>query len=77
MSVYVLQGYESNVTTRVLPSHDIVISKPSHSILELAVFDVVKACSGVFRAEYGGWIVPAKNVSRAYSMLDRKFKKIS
>lgn len=77
MSVYVLQGYESNVTTRVLPSHDVVISKPSHSILELAAFDVVKACSGVFRAEYSGWIVPARNAGRAYAMLERKFKKIS
>lgn len=77
MSIYALNGYEGNVSTRVLPSHDIVISKPSHAILELAAFDVVKSCGGYFRAEYGGWIVPAKNVGRAYSMLDRKFKKIS
>ena len=77
MSIYVLKGYDSKVSTSVLPSHDIVISKPSHAILELAAFDVVKACDGYFRAEYGGWIVPAKNVNRAYSMLERKFTKIS
>lgn len=77
MTIYVLNGYDCKVSTSVLPSHDIVISKPSHAIPELAAFDVVKACGGYFRAEYGGWIIPAKNVGRAYSMLEKKFKKIN
>lgn len=77
MSIYTINGHNGNIVTHVLPSHDLVIKKPGHSVLELVAFDVVKSCDGVFRAEYGGWIIPARKVSRAYLLLGNKCKKIS
>jgi len=77
MSIYAINGHEGNFVTRVLPSHDVVIQKPSHSVLELVAFDIVKSCDGVFRAEYGGWIIPSRKADRAYMLLGSKCRQIS